>query len=144
LQKVNQELKRFNYLNGEINAAYHEAARRLHLSDSGMMILYIICSSDGECLLSDLVRLSGLNKQTVNSALRKLEQEEIVFLKAFDGRKKLVCLTAKGKSLAESTVARIIQFENEIFLGWTVEERRLYIEMTQKYLDAFQDKIKAL
>ncbi len=129
MQKVNQELKRFNYLNGEINAAYHEAARRLHLSDSGMMILYIICSSDGECLLSDLVRLSGLNKQTVNSALRKLEQEEIVFLK---------------KSLAESTVARIIQFENEIFLGWTVEERRLYIEMTQKYLDAFQDKIKAL
>lgn len=141
---VNQELKRFNYLNGEINSVYHEAAWKLRLSDSVMMILYTICNSDGECLLSEMVRQSGMNKQTVNSALRKLEREEIVFLKAYDGRKKLVCLTEKGKLLTKNTVARIIQFENEIFTSWTAEQRKLYIELTQKYLTAFQEKVRSL
>ena len=34
------ELKRFNYLTNEIDAAYHEAALHLGLSDSALMILY--------------------------------------------------------------------------------------------------------
>ena len=44
-------LKRFNYLTAEINAAYHEAALLLGLSDSAMMVLYTICDSGGCCQL---------------------------------------------------------------------------------------------
>ena len=38
-----KELRRLNYLMGETNAAYHEAALRLGLSDSAMRILYAVC-----------------------------------------------------------------------------------------------------
>lgn len=72
---IKAAMKRFNYLTTEIDAAYHEAALKLGLSDSAMLILYAICNSGDECPLSDIPHLSGISKQTVNSALRKLEHE---------------------------------------------------------------------
>jgi len=73
---VNTQMKHFNLLLSEIDAAYHDAALRLGLSDSAMLILYTICWCDGECLLSDIT--SGASKQTINSALRKLEADNII------------------------------------------------------------------
>lgn len=70
---ISEEMKRFNYLTNEIDAAYHEAAVKLGLSDSAMLILYTICNNGDTCLLHEITRLSGVCKQTVNSSLRKLE-----------------------------------------------------------------------
>ena len=39
---ISRDMKRFNYLVGETDAAYHEAAQKLGLSDSVMQIFYII------------------------------------------------------------------------------------------------------
>ena len=87
---IAEEMKRFNYLTTEIDAAYHEAALKLGLSDSALLILYTICNCGEACLLHDITRLSGISKQTVNSALRKLEDEGVVYLESFSGRKKKV------------------------------------------------------
>lgn len=141
---IDNELKRFNYLTTEIDAAYHEAALKLGLSDSAMMILYTVCNYGEKCLLNNITRSSGISKQTVNSALRKLEAESIVYLEASGGRKKLVCLTDKGKDLVKNTVLRIINIENKIFGSWSEEDRKIYIELTQKYLTVFKEKIKSL
>lgn len=138
------QLKRFNHLSSEIDAAYHEAAHRLGLSDSAMKVLYTICDSGEKCLLSDICDLSGTSKQTINSALRKLEAEGIVYLEAFSGRKKNVCLTAKGKEIINNTVVRLIEIENDIFSSWTNPEQELYLELTQRYLSSFKNKIKEL
>ncbi len=138
------ELKRFNYLSNEIDAAYHEAALQLGFSDSALMILYTLCNYGGCCLLTTIHRLSGISKQTINSALRKLEADQILYLETFDGKKKKVCLTDKGRELAENTVARLIEIENEIFASWPKEDQEVYLELTQKYLEIFRDKIKKL
>lgn len=139
---MNCEMKRFNHLTTEIDNAYHEAALKFGLSDSAMLILYTICSNGRECLLSDIIRLSGISKQTVNSSLRKLESEGIVQLEAYGGRMKKICLTHKGVRLTRDTVLNIIKIENEIFASWTKEERRLYLELTLRYLNAFRNRIK--
>ena len=138
------EMKRYNYLTTEIDAAYHDAALKLGLNDSSMLILYTICNNGEECLLNDITRLSGISKQTVNSALRKLEGEDVVYLENFNGRMKKVCLTAKGKNLVKNTVLRVVKIENEIFASWSEEERKVYLELTQKYLSSFKEKIKEL
>ena len=138
------QLKRFNHLASEIEAAYHEAAQRLGLSDSAMQVLYTICNNGEQCLLSDICNLSGTSKQTINSALRKLEAEGIVYLETFSGKKKIVCLTAKGKNLINNTVVRLIEIENDIFSSWAKSEQELYLELTQRYLTSFKDKIKEL
>lgn len=141
---IEEKMKRFNYLTNEIDAAYHEAALKLGLSDSAMLILYSICNNGEECLLSEIMHLSGISKQTINSALRKLESDDIVYLAAFSGRKKKICLTDKGKALVKDTVYRLIKVENEIFDSWAEEELQIYIELTQKYLSSFKEKIKEL
>ena len=74
-------LKRLNHLQCEMSVVYHEMSHLCGLSDSTMQILYTICNFDEEsCLLRDICRLTGLPKQTINSALRKLEDEDIVLM----------------------------------------------------------------
>lgn len=68
-------LKRYNYLFGEIEAVYHEISLQMGLSDSVSRILYAICDEGDRCPLSLICRRTGLSKQTVNSALRRLEEE---------------------------------------------------------------------
>ena len=139
-----KEMRRFNYLISETNAAYHEAALKLGMSDSVMQILYTICNSGDSCLLGEICSLSGISKQTVNSALRKLEAEEIVYLEASGGRKKRVCLTDKGRALAAGTVVRLMEIENGILESWPKEEVEQYLELTRKYLEALREKMRGL
>lgn len=54
---------------------------------------------------------SGLTKQTVNSALRKLEASGSVTTESSGARHKTVMLTPKGAELAEKTVAKVIEIE---------------------------------
>ena len=137
-----EKLKRFNYLSGEIEAVYHEAALKFGLSDSAMLVLYAICNNGENCLLSDIIHLSGASKQTINSALRKLEAEGIVYLEAVNGKKKNVCLTKKGRELADRTVIRLLDIENGIFDSWSLEEQEQYLTLTYRCLTAFKEKVK--
>ena len=94
--------------------------------------------------MSDIIYFSGISKQTINSALRKLEGEEILTAAAAGGRKKQISLTEKGRTLAQETVMQIIEIEDEIYSSWTEEERRLYLELTQRYFEAFRERIRDL
>lgn len=137
-------LKRFNYLLTEIESTYHETTLRLGLSDGEMTVLYAVCNHGGTCMLSDIVRLSGVSKQTINSALRKLEGEGLVISEAAGGRKKRITLTERGQARAGGTAGRLIAMENEIYSQWDPGELALYLELTQRYLDALKQKITEL
>ena len=140
----NAIIKRYNLLMTDVEATYHEAAWRLGLSDSAMLILYTICHNGEKCLLNDITSSSGISKQTINSALRKLEAEDIIYLESTGGRKKMVCLTAKGKEYAQNTVQKILEIENDIFASWKETERIAYLELTEKYLTTLKSKVKEL
>lgn len=142
-KQPNTLLERYNILFTETNRAYHDMALRLGLSDSAMHILYSLCSLGESCPLSDIT-CGGISKQTINSALRKLEAEDIVYLESSGGRKKTVCLTEKGKELADRTARRVIAIENEIYDSWTAEERQVYIDLNRRYLDSLREKMKEL
>ena len=70
---IHEQSKRLDFLMGETQSVYHEATLRLGLTDSTMDVLYTLCQFDGACPLRRIIALSGMPKQTVNSALRKLE-----------------------------------------------------------------------
>lgn len=91
-----------NHLQCEMSVVYHEMSLSVGQSDSVIQILYTICDSGGEsCLLHDICNLTGLPKQTINSAIRKLEQEHILYLESTGSRNKRVILTEKGKQLPQ-------------------------------------------
>lgn len=141
---TSKEMHRFTYLIGETDNTYHELALKVGLSDSAMLVLYTLCDMGGECSLQTICSFSGLAKQTVNSALRKLEKEEVVILKQHNGRNKNVELTDKGMKLAENTVAKIMKIENEIMESWTKEEVQQYLSLTERYLNMLKEKLEEM
>lgn len=138
------ELRRLNYLTSEINSAYHQAALKLGLSDSTMMVLYAACNNGGSCLVSDICKISGTSRQTLHSAIRRLEADGLIDLKADNGRKKRVCLTEKGMDTSKNGVVRLTELENDIMGSWTKEEQEQYLELTKRYLTALKEKIREL
>ena len=141
---TSREMKRFNHLMGEIDAVYHEMAMKLGLSDSAMIILYTICDNGDSCPLQEICRRSGISKQTINSAIRKLEKEDIVYLDTVGAKNKNVCLTEKGKHLANHTAIRIIDAENDIFSSWPKDDVNKYLELTERFLVEIREKAKNL
>ena len=137
-------MKRFNHLLGEIDAVYHEMDWKLGLSDSAMAVLYTICDNGGCCLLQDICLLSGLSKQTVNSALRRLEADGILYLEAAGSKAKKVRLTESGKLFADQTAGQIIKAEDEIFDSWPQEDVNKYLELTEAFLTAIKQKAENL
>lgn len=128
----------YTYLAGEINALYHDAAVKMGISDSIQNILYVICEKGDQCLQSDISKLTGISRQTINSAIRKLEKDEIIYLKPGKGRNTVVCLTEKGKSFAAEKIYPLFEIENKIWDEWTDDEQHQYLMLTQKYRDALK------
>lgn len=139
-----KQLNQLNLLTSEINGVFHETSVRLGLSDSASIILYTLCTNEGSCQLSDIVKLSGVSKQTINSALRKLEKEEFVVLTPMDQRRKRVSLTEKGAQLAQQTVAKMIDKEKRMFDSWTEEEMEAYVRLTQRYLNDIRQAFREI
>lgn len=133
----------YTHLAGEINALYHEAAVKTGISDSIQNILYVICERDEKrCLQSEISKLTGMSRQTINSAIRKLEQDGIVYLEQGKGRNTIVCLTEKGKQYAYEKVYPLFEVENKIWNEWTEEDQQKYILLTEKYRDALKKHLK--
>lgn len=82
------EIRRINYLSSEMQMLYHQASLKLGLSDSVSLVLYIIYDRGDGCLLSDVYKDAGISKQTVNSAMRRLEKEKVLSLAPDKGRAK--------------------------------------------------------
>ncbi len=144
MDRLSDEHQRYNHLVNEIDSMYHEIALKFGLSDACMMILYTVYENKDAFPISDICRISGISKQTINSAIRKLEMEGLVFLKAAGRRKKTVCFTENGKAFAKRTVGRLLRAENEIFAEWEPEERQQYLALTERYLEVLKEKAKLL
>ena len=84
---VSEQLQYYNLLTSEIDEAYHNAALKLGLSDSAMVILYTLCSRENPCPLLEIARLTGISRQTIHSAIKKLEAQGILTLVCPGGRR---------------------------------------------------------
>ncbi len=94
-QRLN-EIHRINYLTSEMDSIYHQASLRLGISDSVSIILYTIQDKGESCLLSDVYKSSGVSRQTVNSAIRRLEADGVLYLEPYAGRAKKSCRPIRG------------------------------------------------
>ncbi len=139
-----ETLKRFNYIVSELDALYHEAAVKLALSDSALNILYTICWVGDGCQQSDICRLSGISRQTINSAIGRLEQEGILLRKAGQGRKIRLFLTEKGHEIIAQKVQPLVDAEDQMLQSWEDNERKELIRLMGKYRDGFEEKVKHL
>lgn len=137
-------IRRINYLTTEMETLYHQSSLKLGISDSVSRVLYAIYDAGEECLLSDICKNSGISKQTINSAIRGLEKDGIIYLEQYNGRLKKVILTDKGKEYVQTTAARLCQAERDVFDSWTEDEINTYIQLMEKYTECFRQQIEKL
>lgn len=137
-------LRRINYLTNETDAIYHRSSLRFGITDSVSVVLYTLYDHGGSCLLSEVYKSSGVSKQTINSALRSMERDELIYLEAATGRTKRITLTAKGHELTERTAARLVEAEVRAFDGWSEEKIASYIAMMEEYTEALRRQIELL
>ncbi len=142
--QLKKELRKLNYMVSEIGGLYHEAAVKVGVSDSVHSILYVLCAENYRCQQSEIYRQAGISRQTINSAIRRLEQDGIVYLEQGSGRNTVVCLTEEGIKFAKNKMEPIYKIENEIFDEWDAKEVEAYLTLTAKYRDALKSKIEQL
>lgn len=135
---------RMNCLASDLDAIYHRAALKLGISDSVLFILYLLDEHDGKCPLNDIRKAIGISKQTLNSAIRKLECEEIIYLEQIGGRAKNVCLTEKGMNYAKNTARRLYDAEVSVFANWSEEDTKQYLSFMERYNRDFREQIEKM
>lgn len=139
----NSKLHRINFLNAEIDSLYHQAAWKLGISDSAMRILYTVYDNADGCSLRTVYAQSGICKQTVNSALRKLEAEGILSLSQEGGRK-CVRLSEKGEDYIDRTAGQVYRAECRAFASWLPEEIDAYLRLMEKHATTLAGEVTKL
>ena len=142
--KLHDKVHRINCLTEEVDSLYHQAALRLGVSDSVLFVLYMLHINGEKCLLYDTYKESGISKQTINSAVRKLENEGIVYLEKHNGKTKIVCLTEKGKNYVGQTAAKLAEAECQAFSDWSEEEIDMYLQLIMKHDTSLRRQIEKL
>lgn len=131
-------------INGMINSAFHLAAFKLGLNDSEMSIFYVIARCGEGCNQSELYKRTGQRRSTINSAIRKMERSNLLYLEPGDGRNTRVFLTEKGRRRSRETVGRLLGIEEGIAEGWDEDERRQFVELNSRFFGQLREEIERL
>lgn len=139
-----QVRRQYIYLMSEIDELYHQVAVKLGMSDSIVNILYTICEFGEGCSQSDICKLSGISRQTINSAVRRLEQDDLVYLKPGTGKNMCLYLTDKGKALVKEKIVPLIVAEDAVLNEWSEADKQELLRLTRKYMVELQEKLNFL
>lgn len=146
-QDSRNSLTQYNNLYKEADGVYHLLARHYKLSDCAFWILYTLRESEHTAYTQkDICSLLHLSKQTINSALKKLESENIIRLEPMpdDQRNKQLFLTDKGREFTGQTVDNILLMDQNAFDCFSAEERALFLQLMQKYVHQLRNEAEKI
>ena len=75
-----------------------------------------------------------ISKQTINSSIRRLEQDGYLYLQPGRGRDMHICLTPEGRRLVEEKAAPVAAMEERAFSGMPQEDQQALLRLTHAYL----------
>ena len=115
---------------------------KLGLSDSESMVMYMLYDAQEALTQSDIVKATGLSKQTLNSAIRKLEKDGIIILEKMNGKSKKIVMTDKGRVLIAQKIKPLADTEDRVLDSWTEEDRWKYLELIETFKKQFEEEVK--
>ena len=131
-------LQRFNKIYREMDEFYHKVALECGVSDSAFWILYAICEGGDGCLQKDICEMFSVSKQTVHSAIHKLEKEGYLYLEAGKGKDKHIFLTEQGNRFIEEKIEPVITLENNSMSELGEDEAVQMLRTMERYLSFLQ------
>ena len=127
-----------NRLNKAISEFYHDLCVQLGISESVFDIFYAISALGDGCCQKDICDYAFTRKQTIHSAIHKLEREG----RLSKGPEMHILLTPAGKQFIEEKIAPVIAMENEVLSQMLPNETDLLLSLTEKYLDCLRNQIR--
>lgn len=135
-------LQEFDRISNSINEFYHEITLKQGLSDSAYAILQAILILGDGCTQTEIYKYCCLNKQTVNSSVKKLKEDGLIEFSKGIGREVRIHLTSYGEKIIEEKILPIEQAESNVFEEMTVAEQQELLRLMNKYLENFKEKVK--
>ena len=129
-------LSEYNNIIKENDNIYRGLARNMGLSECSFWILYILRSECAALAQSDVCNFLFQPKQSINSALKKMESDGYIELvHETDQRSKKIILTPEGVRFCEETVDRVIALERRALGSLPEDEQKLFLSLFRKYTD---------
>lgn len=135
--------KNINNLINEIENLYHELCVQIGISDSESMVLYTLNDAEGPITQADICKATGISKQTLNSTIQRLIEQDIIVLNSADKKSKTISLTEKGQLFLSEKVAPLVAVEERIYASWTDKEKEMYVRLTNKFKTQMEEEIHA-
>lgn len=131
-----------NRLNKAISELYHDISTHLGISDSVFDIFYAIAALGDGCCQKDICDYAFTSKQTIHSAIHKLEKDGWICLKSGKGREMHIFLTEKGNQFMETKIAPVIDMENDACTQMDAAEIDTLLQLTEKYLNCLRNQFQ--
>ena len=107
-----------------------------------MMIIWSLFDFGRPCTQKEICRDWLVNKQTINSAAKKLSEEGIIDIAPSPEnlREKLLVFTEKGKFLAMRTAGKLVAAEKNAFSRLSEEEQAESIRISLKHYEILKEE----
>ncbi|MDO4327368.1 MAG: MarR family transcriptional regulator [bacterium] len=139
-------LATFNRLHKKMNVLYHDYAKSVGLSDAAFWLLYSLYEHGQSCTQKDLCSAWFYAPQTINTALKNLEEQGFIKLElAPKSRKnKQIFFTDKGKTLIDEKIVPLVHAEERSFDRLEEQERSQLLALTQKHIGIVEEEIRKI
>ncbi|MBR3355663.1 MAG: winged helix DNA-binding protein [Oscillospiraceae bacterium] len=122
---------------------YHAYAVRHGVSDSFLFLMYVFHEDGDGVTQAEIGQILNVPKQTVNSALKKMESDGLIYLNndGKDRKKKRVFLTETGKNIMRVLIEPLIMAENRAYESIGLNKSIMMSELVGQETDAFKEQI---
>lgn len=135
-------LARYNQLCRGYDDIYRQAALEAGISFVPYYILLMLCCTDQPQTQSDIQKNSFYPKQTINSAVMRLQALGYLTLHP-QGRRKILTLTEAGMEFCRQRVFPVLTAEEESFMELSLQEQEQLLFTTEKHLMLFRQRLSA-
>lgn len=126
-----------------IDDLYHAVSVKYHMSDSALWIFYTLRIVGKPITQSELCNHLFQSKQTINSSLKKLMDEEyLTFQMLPDNKKnKFIVFTDKGIQIVQQDIDPIIRAESNVLNRLGDERCKLLLDIYDEYYDLLKEEM---
>jgi len=141
---IHHYITEYNRLYKTLDDIYRATARRFNLSECALWILYSLSLSESPMTQKDLCEQMLQAKQSINSSLKRMEEDGLITLRFAENSRKLkiIELTDRGRELAGETSCKIIQAEERAFGRFSAEERTLLFQLLKKNTRLLKEELQ--
>ena len=134
-ESIRRQMTEYNRIFKEEDGLYREVSRRLDLPETELWILYLL-RLEGSCTQRELRKRMLQARQSVNTALKAMEQRGVISMVPTEGdrRSRTIRLTERGEALAAEAADPVLAAEAAAMASLTAAERETLLRLWAKYV----------